>query len=137
MTDLLDKHRAMEIEPMALCFLRQPALGYGEGSLVADQLPGYSVYDFRSIDRPVFLFEDIHCIAVRINEAASMKERRKKPDRRVQAAKQGLPPYYARGIPDRRRKDKPIKLNQPEEMHIEPATRDLLKEYANSGREQA
>ena len=122
---------------MALCFLRQPAFGYGEGSLVADRVPVYSVYDFRSIDGPVFLFEAIHCIAVRTNEMTSMKERRKKPDRRVRATKQGLPPYYARGIPDRRRKAIPMELNQAEEIHIESATRDVPKEYANSGREQA
>ncbi len=67
----------------------------------------------------------------------SMKERRKKPDRRVRATKQGLPPYYARGIPDRRRKAIPMELNQAEEIHIESATRDVPKEYANSGREQA
>ena len=136
MTDTLDNYRAMEIEPLALGFIHQPALGYGVGVLVAVQVPVYSVYDFRSIDDPVLFFEDIHCVAVRINEVTTVNERRKKPDRRVKATQQGLPPYYARGIPDRRRKAKPMELNQPEEIHIEPATRDVPKEYANSGREQ-
>ncbi len=62
-----------------------------------------------------------------------MKERRKRRDRRVNTPRQGMPPYYTRGVRDRRQHDVSMARSQPEEFHREPATLDMFTEYTHPG----
>jgi hypothetical protein len=66
-----------------------------------------------------------------------MKERRKRPDRRVTAPKQGLPPYYTRGGRDRRQKHTTTPRQHTQETHRESATLDLFRDYPRPASDQA
>jgi hypothetical protein len=66
-----------------------------------------------------------------------MKDRRKRPDRRVTAPKQGLPPYYTRGCKDRRQIHAAAPAPRAEKTHREPATLDVFGDSRRPACDQA
>jgi len=91
-------------------------------------------YDFSSIDAGLPLSEDgLGWLETYGNGTGNMNERRKRRDRRVNPPRQGLPPYYSRGMRDRRQNHAEAARSHADDIRREYTTLDMFRDYTHPG----